>query len=537
MKKNILLITILLISAFFGFGVKGKSLTCTYEINYPFVDGAMTSSSYQMATNTYYNYTKHLFAFKYQGTEWVDKFSEYLKTNDLYYKRGGSIITSATLELGKPKRNGQGIFDYLVLYNEEDKEVGIFSTVSSSIDGFVKCPAMVKVVKPSGKRASSADFKTKFSLLTDYSIPNVDTFISNFYFEDVQDNGYPLLFMNDPMKIITGGIAYINYAYSVNLAPTSQNRDIVQVIEDYLKIDGFIDELDKINEEKDKALKNESYATTAMANEVTSIKELVQKIANIDTDEIGRKLDILKKFNDVTIGKYTGFRNILYKFYLDSAAVDNMGFLNMPFIHTEGHKKFYNDFIFGDRTTTNFYKMFLDKPTTEVDKQNYYTQYVDPLIDVLSYAANHSYEVEKFRISLDLEDVKNKFSSCENENDCVKICTDKDIEKLKYFQCEEQTGGYGTSYDECLRTFNAQENCEYSVKNDRNMGDIIDNFQDQAENKFEQSVKNYVIETYKQQGIAIDIKDIDWCKILFDEGKQDGLYKYIKGSLTAITII
>ena len=91
------------------------------------------------------------------------------------------------------------------------------------------------------------------------------------------------------------------------------------------------------------------------------------------------------------------------------------------------------------------------------------------------------------------------------------------------------------AYEACLRGIDAKSYCNSKIENGTTMQDMINNFQEQTKNELEQSIKNYLIQTYEHQGIEIKPKE-DWCAILLGKNQENGLYKYINGTLVVITI-
>lgn len=622
MKKKYLLAFILFISAFFCFGIEGKGLEykCEYEINYPFMDNSIETNGDQNSINTYYNYIKHLYAYEYDGNNWLKFFQEYIDNHNTYFNKK---VSRAKLTIDISNTN-QPI--HLQLFDGENNFIrDVISLDLTNIDSSNKCPDLVKVIY-----TSFEDLKIDTKIFPEENrFQNIDSNIATFYFEIDSDNDSEitmnenvLLFMSKEIEEITGGITYISYSYNQYFAKPNDTQDISPIIEKYLKIDGFKTGLDKINENKDSSNPNADVNAKI-------ILELISKIK--DFDVINTELSALNKFNESTITakgeKYVGLRNILNNYYLNNSYLE----------------------IF-DIKSSHFYKLFLsNNPTNKVDLLNYYSQYADPLADVLGYiminksTIENKIKAEKLSEELEtcntktnecnsrkkeLETLKTEAQNCNGSKDCLlKLCDSKIIYELESDYCKTQTGGNGTAhtacvnsinaeieckrlindgittsdissridnlqkntyncdeiknecmnmcdkdeidamktrfcreqtcgspnsstyydclngkttlnynaYEACLRGIDAKSYCNSKIENGTTMQDMINNFQEQTKNELEQSIKNYLIQTYEHQGIEIKPKE-DWCAILLGKNQENGLYKYINGTLVVITI-
>lgn len=483
-----ILFSFILICTFFCFSKNVLAdTTCTYTIYSPFDS---KENNYIKATQ--YSYMNYFY--RRVLNQSLNDFNNYnnniKKTINTLFDSNLTDVNEIHLELVYKKT---ALFGHLVnikAYNSSGKsiaerDIGGYSHKSSLQENATSCPIIAISEKNQGLyNIKQYDFKNNDANELIYSILTDDFFEGNM----------PVIFMNDELKLATGGIMYVNQAYNVYFNDVHDEYNIDPIVEKYLRIPNFKSSLDELNKGIDSISNKNNIGNDTINNQSAIINELVASITNLD--EIPSDLKILKNFNSVKIGNTVGLRNILNSFL-------------------EGT---------GEKAGSWFEKYMQDSKA----------KYVDALIMVLEMIENNDDIKNLVNFSDKINESYKDYNYCLKDKhtaeNCIEECKAYYTLRAEY-ECLEKSSG--SNYNACISSYpNPSVLCKNKSASD--IQSEIASTQNDVEESIKDSISKKIVELYENQGI--NIGDNDFCSILLGEGKNDGLYPYIRLVLNLIRI-
>lgn len=463
---------------------EGNKKTCTYKIGYPFkIDNGNVKYAYPF----YIDYIS-----KKAGIN-KDVFSLYEYQYAAKESSGTlttSVVSELSLKLVYAYLSGNSQYSLYTISgmqnNEGTLEFGSYNSIEFDMN---KCPDLVAFSFNSskdiifGKHYNSAIYPY-FVDLSSLNTNNIDNIsIEAFKNEFVLSNtgqDFTLLFMSDDYKIITGGIAYVNYSYNPSFNETKPERNIDPIVDKYLKIDGISEILNQINKNIDDSFETGSISKDSYQIDDSALNKALNNIT--DYDSISSELAVLEKFNSVTVSKYTGLRNILNAFLSESAA--------------------------GYKASEWFSKYMPDSKS----------QYADALEILLSIL--NSDEIKSKREQLkNLDDVSKEFNHCMQYKLTIENCMSECQKYYKWNACKDES-----NISSCINAY-PNNVC------DNKTGEDVSNDMNKSQKDIKEDIKDIVekklIQYYENKGIEIG-DDKDFCDILIGKDNKNGLYPYIK---------
>ena len=481
------------IFALFSFKTKiFASNVCTYSIDYPFqgVNEQLLGTQY-----TYLNYIldkvySEKFGYQFPFQTYIDNvyFSDTYITK---YKPYGPNIKKITLKINDGEKSELIISGKNYYGDEEDVSIlaskeNVFGENKLKSNG--SCPDLVSMILPDSIIIDKlASFFTVFDLEYFYrenkSLDEltIDAFQSINFLEY-----YQLVFFSDKLKEEMGGIALVNYAYSPSFDKTSDDKNIDPIVDKYLRIDGVVEALDKINKDIDSSFNNNKISSYNLDKQTMS--SIVKNIT--DFDIIDSELKVLKNFNSITISNYTGLHNIMNSFLSESYA---------------GYK------------ATEWFDKYMP------NDQSRYSEALETLLTIL----NSEETKNEVNSKNELEDLAKNYGYC-------RINFNFDEEKIKE-NCMDSCKNYQEfkkEYD-CRNSGNPSA-CVASYPSNFCTGktseEIVNDMNEKKEkidDNIEEIMGKKLIEYYENKGIEIS-DDTDFCDILIGKDNENGLYPYIK---------
>ena len=464
---------------------ENQKRTCNYSLEYPFKINNNENVKY--AYSLYMNYILK----KYGLNNNRDAFSLY-EQQFAQKTSNGTLTTGVVSELslkltyaylGEPAQYSV----YTISGMQNNAETLTFSGKNNTVFKMERCPDLVAFSMNSSRGLFATNYNSAISssfVNLPMEADNIDaTFISalkNDYVLYNTGQDFALVFVSDDYKIITGGIAYVNYSYNPSFNETKPERNIDPIVDKYLKIDGISEILNQINKNIDDSFETGSISKDSYQIDDSALNKALNNIT--DYDSISSELAVLEKFNSVTVSKYTGLRNILNAFLSESAA--------------------------GYKASEWFSKYMPDSKS----------QYADALEILLSIL--NSDEIKSKREQLkNLDDVSKEFNHCMQYKLTIENCMSECQKYYKWNACKDES-----NISSCINAY-PNNVC------DNKTGEDVSNDMNKSQKDIKEDIKDIVekklIQYYENKGIEIG-DDKDFCDILIGKDNKNGLYPYIK---------
>lgn len=472
--------------------------TCTYRLEYPFKIDNNENTKY--AYSLYIDYiSKKVFG---NDKDVFSLYEQQYATKNSFGTLTTGVVSELSFKLIYAYLNNNSQYSlYTISGMQNNEETLDFEGYNSFDFDMNKCPDLVAFSFNSssdlfGNHYNGAIYPYFIDLSTNANnIDNIsiEAFKNEFVLSSTRQD-FTLLFMSDEYKRIAGGIAYVNYAYNPSFTGILPEKNIDPIVEKYLKIPNFKSSLDELNKGIDSISNKNNIGNDTINNQSAIINELVASITNLD--EIPSDLKILKNFNSVKIGNTVGLRNILNSFL-------------------EGT---------GEKAGSWFEKYMQDSKA----------KYVDALIMVLEMIENNDDIKNLVNFSDKINESYKDYNYCLKDKhtaeNCIEECKAYYTLRAEY-ECSEKSSG--SNYNACISSYpNPSVLCKNKSASD--IQSEIASTQNDVEESIKDSISKKIVELYENQGI--DIGNNDLCSILLGDGKDDGLYFYIRLVLNLIRI-
>lgn len=502
--KYILFATIISFASIcFTSNVFAEEITCSYTIDYPFLDNVARDSFDEYIKFTYSSYLRYFNMTEYRRVSLNATSNENTPFENAYFDRISNkflyglydrIIESVDLKFKMIKQDkDEIIFDspkYTFNYIDgttKDYEAAQYSAENVYLTNISKCPNIIIAIPEWSTNSLKYSVMGKFYPINiQNSTFPVDNALAEFFGSmtwrnlglDMFDT---MIFMDNEAKMISGGTMYIAKAYNTYFNDVQDDFNVNPIVKYYLGLDPEFKTI----------LGNIIAAHDSGSKDSLSNMEISKLSKITDFSRIENDLSVLRNFNSTY----------------------NVGL--------RGHlKKFLN--AYGNPVTvTEFFTTYAPDNA----------QYVDALIELLEFAKNNQ---SLITAQNDVEEVVTDIKDCEeNDTECIKkACIE--VEKAKAdLTCNNQNDSHAV---EACRQYQSSasglKNIEGECK-DKTKEEVIqeaEKVKEELEEYVQEKFAGYYTEIFKNLGYDIEISD--FCDIL----TSGSIYDYIKLVLNLIRI-
>ena len=298
------------------------------------------------------------------------------------------------------------------------------------------------------------------------------------------DNAPMLLVLNDKRTTLEMAKIYIETGYrGINLVNNNQS-EVDSIVEKYLKIDGWQELLDDVNLSLD--LDN-------------NLNDKIEKIKNTIAEQLGNGL-----LSSNMIASIDDDYNNLKSFDAPLGGI------------FKALKEYISPY---NLTVSKWYDEYMS---------NSNTKYIRALLTILPIINDEEIK-QKIQTVKDLGDANKSYQQCLKEKHTLENCMSECQDFYKLSACKDSS-----NISECIKSYPSNV-CKN--KNTSTIQNDIDKSKEEEKEKLKDLIGKKMTDIYANQGIDISKSDKnDFCNILLGEGKNDGLYPYIRLVLNLIRI-
>lgn len=482
-----ILFSFILICTFFCFS---KNVLADIKCSYTYNNDDITNDSTRIHTQ----FLKYVFV-KKMGYS-IEEFNNYISSiNKNFLKNRGEnvlqvktdffpkkyslnefyVLTDENPAMQTPDYN----YNYVYLYDQPS-----FLTID--------CPTIIAVEKP------TLNFQAYWSHIERYNWSVIDKKLDDVIIDSIKSNFYKeyepvLLFSDDSDVRLSMAAIYVYMGYYGK--EFDKFNDIDSVVDKYLNVAG----MKKLLDEVDNSFNSNKVSDSFLDNFSDEIMTILSKI---DLASISNDLKILKSYNnEFNCGTDIGVTGCINKYIYKSG--QNM------------------------------------KPNEWFDKfmPNSNAKYAFSLEKVLELLEGNDELKNLTNFSEQISDAYKDYNYCLKDRhtaeNCIEECKSYYSIRAEY-DCSKNSSG--SNYNSCMSSYPSPG----VLCKDKSASDIqneIISTQDDVDEDIKDSISKKIVKLYENHGIDISKSDKNaFCSILLGEGKDDGLYPYIRLVLNLIRI-